>query len=60
MASTLLGGAISLIVALGFLSILLAKIPSTALWIVAAIGVAAMVVSLAEDLRSSENQAGRR
>lgn len=52
-ASTLFGGVISLVVALVFLAILAAKIPSIPLWIVILIGVVAMVASVVEELRSS-------
>jgi hypothetical protein len=57
-ASTLFGGVISLIVALVFLAILAAKIPSIPLWIVILTGVVAMVASLVEDVRSSNGAGG--
>jgi hypothetical protein len=51
---------IALIIAIAFLGIVLAKISSIALWIVVLIGVALMVVSVGEAVRSGEDQFGGR
>lgn len=56
--STLLGGGIALAVAIGFLSVVLAKVPSVPLWIVVLIGIAMMIASLFEAVRSGEEQFG--
>jgi hypothetical protein len=55
---TLLGGAIALAVAIIFLGIVLAKVPSIALWIVVLIGLALMIVSVVEAVRGGEDQFG--
>jgi hypothetical protein len=57
---TLVGGGIALIVAIAFLGIVLAKIASIPLWIVVLIGIAMMVVSVVEAVRSGEDQFGGR
>lgn len=58
MLLTLLGGIIPLVIAIVFLGILLAKVPSVALWIIVAIGVVMMIWSLLEAVRSGEEQFG--
>jgi predicted Kef-type K+ transport protein len=55
---TLVGGGIALIVAIAFLGIILSKVASIPLWIVVLIGVALMVVSVVEAIRSGEDQFG--
>jgi threonine/homoserine/homoserine lactone efflux protein len=55
---TLLGGIIPLVVAIVFLGILLAKVSSVALWIIVIVGVALMIWSWVEALRSGEEQFG--
>jgi hypothetical protein len=55
---TLVGGGIALIIAIVFLGVILVKIPSIALWIVVLIGVALMIVSVVEAVRSGEDQFG--
>jgi hypothetical protein len=55
---TLLGGIIALVIAIVFLGILLAAVPSVALWVIGAIGVVAMIVSVVEAVRSGEEQFG--
>jgi predicted Kef-type K+ transport protein len=55
---TLIGGAIPLAIALAFLGIALAKVPSVPLWIITLIGVALMIASLVEAVRSGEEQFG--
>ena len=56
--STLLGGGIALAIAIGFLSVVLAKVPSVPLWCVVLIGIAMMIASLFEAVRSGEDQFG--
>ena len=58
MLPTLVGGGIALIIAIVFLGVILVKIPSIALWIVVLIGVALMIVSVVEAVRSGEDQFG--
>ncbi len=60
MLPTLVGGGIALIIAIAFLGIVLAKISSIPLWIVVLIGIALMVVSVVEAVRSGEDQFGGR
>jgi hypothetical protein len=55
---TLLGGIIPLVIAIGFLGVLLAKVTSVALWIIIVVGVVLMIVSLVEAVRSGEEQFG--
>jgi hypothetical protein len=55
---TLLGGIVPLAIAIVFLGILLAKVPSVALWIIVAGGVVLMIASLVEAVRSGEEQFG--
>jgi hypothetical protein len=55
---TLLGGGIALIIAIAFLGIVLAKVPSIALWIVVLVGIAMMIASVVEAVRSGEDQFG--
>ncbi len=58
MLPTLVGGGIALIIAIVFLGVILVKIPSIALWIVVLIGVALMIISVVEAVRSGEDQFG--
>ena len=58
MLPTLIGGAIPLAIAVVFLGIVLARVPSVALWIIVLIGVALMLASLIEAVRSGEDQFG--
>jgi hypothetical protein len=55
---TLLGGIIPLVIAIAFLGILVAKVPSVALWIIVAVGIVLMIASLVEAVRSGEEQFG--
>jgi hypothetical protein len=55
---TLLGGIIPLVIAIAFVGILLAKVPSVALWIIVVTGVVLMIASLVEAVRSGEEQFG--
>ena len=58
MLLTLLGGILPLLIAIAFLGILLAKVPSVALWIIIGVGVVLMIASLVEAVRSGEEQFG--
>ena len=58
MLPTLTGGAIPLVIAVVFLGIVLAKVPSVALWIIMLLGIVLMIASLAEAVRSGEDQFG--
>lgn len=58
MLPTLIGGGLALVVAIIFLGIVLAKVPSIALWIVVLIGMALMIVSVIEAVRGGEDQFG--
>ena len=58
MLLTLLGGIIPLVIAIVFLGILVAKVPSVALWIIVIGGVLLMIWSLVEAVRSGEEQFG--
>ena len=58
MLPTLLGGGIALLIAIAFLAVALAKIQSVALWVVILIGIALMIASLVEAVRSGEDQFG--
>jgi len=55
---TLVGGGIALIIAIAFLAIILAKVPSIALWIVVLVGIALMVVSVIEAVLAGADQFG--
>jgi hypothetical protein len=55
---TLLGGIIPLVIAIAFVGVLLAKVPSVALWIIILVGVVLMILSLVEAVRSGEEQFG--
>jgi hypothetical protein len=55
---TLIGGAIPLGIAAVFLGIVLAKVPSVALWIIVLMGIALMLASLVEAVRGGEDQFG--
>jgi O-antigen/teichoic acid export membrane protein len=55
---TLLGGIVPLGIAIAFLGILLAKVPSIPLWIIVAVGIVLMIWSLLEAVRSGEEQFG--
>lgn len=58
MLPTLIGGAIPLAVALTFFGVLLSQIHALPLWIVVLGGIALMVMSLVEAVRSGEEQFG--
>ena len=58
MVPTLIGGAIPLLIAVVFLGIVLAKVPSIPLWIIVLVGIALMIASLFEAVRSGEEQFG--
>lgn len=58
MLPTLVGGAIPLLIAATFLGIVLAKVPSVALWVIVLMGVALMLASLVEAVRGGEDQFG--
>jgi hypothetical protein len=51
----LIAGVISLAIALGFLGVLVYKVPSVPLWAVIALGAAMMIASLVESLRGNGN-----
>jgi threonine/homoserine/homoserine lactone efflux protein len=55
---TLLGGIVPLGIAIAFLGILLAKVPSVPLWIIVVVGIVLMIWSLIEAVRSGEEQFG--
>jgi hypothetical protein len=55
---TLIGGAIPLAIVVVFLGIVLARVPSVALWIIVLMGIALMIASLVEAVRSGEDQFG--
>jgi predicted Kef-type K+ transport protein len=55
---TLMGGAIPLLIAVVFLGIVLAKVPSIPLWIIVLMGIGLMIASLVEAVRSGEEQFG--
>jgi hypothetical protein len=55
---TLIGGAIPLGIAVVFLGIVLAKVPSVPLSIIVLMGLALMIASLAEAVRGGEDQFG--
>ena len=58
MVPTLMGGAIPLLIAVVFLGIVLAKVPSIPLWIIVLVGIGLMIASLVEAVRSGEEQFG--
>lgn len=58
MLLTLLGGIVPLLIAIAFLGILLAKVPSIPLWIIVMVGIVLMIWSLIEAVRSGEEQFG--
>ena len=58
MVPTLMGGAIPLLIAVVFLGIVLAKVPSIPLWIIVLMGIGLMIASLVEAVRSGEEQFG--
>ena len=58
MLPTLIGGAIPLAIAVVFLGIVLARVPSVALWIIVLMGIALMIASLVEAVRGGEDQFG--
>lgn len=58
MLLTLLGGIVPLVIAIAFLGILIANVPSVALWIIIVAGVVLMIASLVEAVRSGEQQFG--
>ena len=58
MLPTLMGGAIPLVIAVVFLGIVLARVPSVALWIIVLMGIALMLASLVEAVRGGEDQFG--
>jgi hypothetical protein len=55
---TLIGGVVALAVAIIFLGIVLAKVPSIALWIIGLVGMALMIISVIEAVRGGEDQFG--
>lgn len=58
MLPTLIGGGLALAVAIAFLGIVLAKVPSIALWIVVLTGIVLMIISVIEAVRGGEDQFG--
>jgi hypothetical protein len=51
----LIAGIISLAIALGFLGVLVYKVPSMPLWAVIGLGAAMMIASVVESLRGNGN-----
>jgi hypothetical protein len=52
----LIAGIVSLVIALGFLGVLVYKVTSVPLWIVILLGAAAMVASFLESTRGDETR----